>query len=97
MTAPGDAHAAGTGARIALLNRNARAEIEQVVKRIEKVETAVEPRFQELFVDAMGFPHGTVATPHLAGETALPARSGATGPDVRGRRSGRARRRPTPH
>ena len=50
-------NAAGTGARIALLNRGARAEIEQVVKRIEKVETAIEPRFQEQFVAAMAIPH----------------------------------------
>ncbi|GIU98258.1 MAG: hypothetical protein KatS3mg013_2061 [Actinomycetota bacterium] len=37
-------NAAGTGARIALLNRGARAEIERVVRTVEKVETAVEPR-----------------------------------------------------
>ncbi len=35
-------NAAGTGARIALLNAGARDEIEQVVRRIEKIETAVE-------------------------------------------------------
>ena len=35
--------AAGTGARIALLNSAARDEIEAVVRRIEKIETAVEP------------------------------------------------------
>src|SRR5690606_26785935 len=39
-------NAAGTGARIALLNASARREIEEVVSRIEKVETATEPRFQ---------------------------------------------------
>jgi uncharacterized 2Fe-2S/4Fe-4S cluster protein (DUF4445 family) len=50
-------NAAGTGARIALLNRQARREIEEVVQRIEKVETAVEPRFQEHFVKAMAIPH----------------------------------------
>ena len=33
-------NAAGTGARIALLNRAARAEIEEVVRRVEKIETA---------------------------------------------------------
>ena len=33
-------NAAGTGARIALLNRAARAEIEDVVRRVEKIETA---------------------------------------------------------
>ena len=54
VTAAGNA--AGTGARIALLNRAARAEIEDVVRRVEKVETAVEPRFQEFFVQGDGDP-----------------------------------------
>ena len=39
-------NAAGTGARITLLDHKARGEIEDVVRQIEKVETAVEPRFQ---------------------------------------------------
>ena len=52
-------NAAGTGARIALLDHRARREIEQVVRRIEKIETATEGRFQEHFVDAMAFPHKT--------------------------------------
>ena len=55
VTAAGNA--AETGARIALLNRSARAEIEDVVRRVEKIETAVEPRFQEHFVSAMAIPH----------------------------------------
>jgi len=51
-------NAAGTGARIALLNRKSRALIEQQVRDVEKIETAVEPRFQEHFVDAMAIPDG---------------------------------------
>jgi len=66
-------NAAGTGARIALLNKAARSEIEQVVKRIEKIETAVEPRFQEHFVGAMAIPHKSEGYPHLAATLALPA------------------------
>jgi uncharacterized 2Fe-2S/4Fe-4S cluster protein (DUF4445 family) len=50
-------NAAGTGARIALLNVEARREIESVVRSIEKIETAIEPKFQEYFVGAMAFPH----------------------------------------
>ena len=65
-------NAAGTGARIALLNKAARDEIEALVKRIEKVETAVEPRFQEHFIGAMAIPHATHAFPNLAAEVALP-------------------------
>ena len=67
-------NAAGTGARIALLNRAARREIEAVVQRIEKVETAIEPRFQEHFVAAMALPHATAPSPHLAAAVRLPER-----------------------
>ena len=67
-------NAAGTGARIALLNRAARREIETVVQRSEKVETAIEPRFQEHFVAAMALPHATAPSPHLAAAVRLPER-----------------------
>ncbi|MEO0381612.1 MAG: ASKHA domain-containing protein, partial [Pseudomonadota bacterium] len=50
-------NAAGTGARIALLNRDARGEIEETVHRIHKIETAIEPRFQEHFVNASAIPN----------------------------------------
>jgi uncharacterized 2Fe-2S/4Fe-4S cluster protein (DUF4445 family) len=72
VTAAGNA--AGTGARIALLNRAARGEIEEVVRRVEKVETAVEPRFQEHFVSAMAIPHDVDPYPRLAQTVRLPAR-----------------------
>jgi len=49
-------NAAGTGARIALLNRASRNEIEKRARLIEKVETAVDANFQQHFVDAMGIP-----------------------------------------
>jgi len=58
-------NAAGTGARIALLNGAARSEIETVARRIEKIETAAEPRFQRYFVDAMAFPHADHSFPKL--------------------------------
>ncbi len=58
-------NAAGTGARIALLNREARKTIETVVRNIEKIETAVESKFQEYFVDAMAFPNKTDDFPQL--------------------------------
>jgi uncharacterized 2Fe-2S/4Fe-4S cluster protein (DUF4445 family) len=84
-------NAAGTGARIALLNRKARSEIEQVVRRIEKIETAIEPRFQEHFVGAMAIPHASAPYPNLASVVDLPARPdrGATN----GAEAARRRRR----
>ena len=44
--------------------RRAQREIEEVVRRVEKIETAVEPRFQEHFVNAMAIPHD--ADPYAA-------------------------------
>jgi uncharacterized 2Fe-2S/4Fe-4S cluster protein (DUF4445 family) len=82
-------NAAGTGARIALLNRAARDEIEAVVRRVEKIETALEPRFQEHFVGAMGIPHTTEPSPRLGEVVALPAprsSGGVTGDERRRRR-----------
>ena len=84
-------NAAGTGARIALLNLKARDEIAAVVKRVEKVETAVEPRFQEHFVEAMAIPHKTAPYRHLRAAVKLPdpkppAASGADDPGQRRRR-----------
>jgi uncharacterized 2Fe-2S/4Fe-4S cluster protein (DUF4445 family) len=83
-------NAAGTGARIALLNRQARREIEEVVQRIEKVETAVEPRFQEHFVKAMAIPHADADFTCLKEVVTLPADEGAT--ETGGRRERRRRR-----
>ena len=50
-------NAAGTGARIALLNTDARREIATTTRQIEKIETAIEPRFQEHFVNATAIPN----------------------------------------
>ena len=58
-------NAAGTGARIALLNSQSRDVIETLVKNIEKIETALEPKFQDYFVDAMAFPNKTDRFPNL--------------------------------
>ena len=65
-------NAAGTGARIALLNKGARDEVEAVVRRIEKIETAVEPLFQQHFVEAMAIPHKTADFVNLKKVQQLP-------------------------
>jgi uncharacterized 2Fe-2S/4Fe-4S cluster protein (DUF4445 family) len=65
-------NAAGTGARIALLNHESRNEIEEVVRQVEKVETAVESNFQQHFVNAMAFPNKIEKFPNLAKEVELP-------------------------
>ncbi|MEL6884338.1 MAG: ASKHA domain-containing protein [Pseudomonadota bacterium] len=79
-------NAAGTGARIALLNRDARAEIEETVRRIHKVETAIEPRFQEHFVNASAIPNSVEPFPILRGVVDLPEVSFNTGGEGEGRR-----------
>jgi uncharacterized 2Fe-2S/4Fe-4S cluster protein (DUF4445 family) len=70
----GAGNAAGTGALIALLSVEARREVERVVRTVEKIETAVEPRFQQHFVEAMAFPHRTAPYPNLASVVDLPPR-----------------------
>ena len=84
-------NAAGTGARIALINKDARAEIEETVRRIHKVETAVEPRFQEHFVNASAIPNAVEPFPILNSIVTLPDVSFNTGGDGAG--GGRRRRR----
>ena len=85
-------NAAGAGAVQSLLSRKLRYEMESTVRGVTKIETATEPRFQQLFVEAMAFPHKTALTPNLATVIDLPVRA-ENSSDSSGR-SGR-RRRPT--
>ena len=79
-------NAAGTGARIALCNLAARARIEELVGRITKVETAIEPRFQEHFVAANAIPHAVDPFPELRKVAALPEVAFNAGAEGGGRR-----------
>jgi uncharacterized 2Fe-2S/4Fe-4S cluster protein (DUF4445 family) len=84
-------NAAGTGARIALLDATSRDVIESLVRRIEKVETAIEPRFQHHFVEAMAIPHKTAGYANLRKIVDLPApKESASQSETRGRRPRRA-------
>ena len=65
-------NAAGTGARIALCDISSRKSIESTVNKIEKIETAIEPKFQEHFVAANAIPHKTDPFPELAKIVELP-------------------------
>ena len=85
-------NAAGTGARIALLNKASRNSIETVVHSIEKIETAVEAKFQEYFVDAMAFPNKSDDFPHLFSVVARPIAK-ASGGDGDAASHGRSRSR----
>jgi len=66
-------NAAAMGARLALLDHESRTEIEQTVRLAERIETAVEEKFQDYFVGAMAFPHKTDPFPHLFDVVAPPA------------------------
>ncbi len=55
-------NAAGTGARITLLDKQSRETVEAEVRKVEKIETAVEARFQEHFVSSMALPNRGDAT-----------------------------------
>ncbi len=89
-------NAAGYGAKMALLNRDYRREIEETVTRIEKIETALEPDFQRHFVNAMAMPNKMEPFPKLAKQVKLPERQlmadGAVDDGSPRRRGGRARR-----
>ncbi len=65
-------NAAGTGARMALASNTARTTIETVVRHIHKVETAIEPRFQEHFVNASAIPNAVDTFPELSSVVTLP-------------------------
>ena len=87
-------NAAGTGARIALCNIGSRREIEKTVGEITKVETAIEPKFQEHFINASAIPHATDPFPELSKIVTLPDVSFNTGGgDDDGEGGGRRRRR----
>ena len=83
-------NAAGTGAQIALASLKARRTIEAQVRAITKVETAIEPRFQEHFVAANGIPHASAPFAQLASYVTLPEPAFNAGGEGGG---GRRRRR----
>jgi uncharacterized 2Fe-2S/4Fe-4S cluster protein (DUF4445 family) len=59
-------NSAGDGARIALLNRHEREEARRLARWTNYIGIALEPRFQDAFVEAMPLPHLADAFPHLA-------------------------------
>jgi uncharacterized 2Fe-2S/4Fe-4S cluster protein (DUF4445 family) len=65
-------NAAGTGACVALLNNDARAQIESAVGLIRNVETATHPEFQRHFLNASDLPNADDPFPLLASRVALP-------------------------
>lgn len=85
-------NAAGTGALMALLNRGHRREIEETIKKIEKIETALESKFQEHFVYAMALPNKVDTFPKLSAVVTLPERK-LLADDGGGEGGGRRRRR----
>jgi uncharacterized 2Fe-2S/4Fe-4S cluster protein (DUF4445 family) len=84
-------NAAGSGAVRALLSAAARAEIAGVARTVTKVETAIEPRFQEHFVASLAFPHATDPYSSLGRVVTMPARASASEGTAPRRRRGRSR------
>jgi len=60
-------NAAGDGARIALLNVDKRKEANEIARKVEYVELALEEDFNDRFGEAMQFPHMFDEFPHLKG------------------------------
>ena len=86
-------NSAGSGARIALLNYEMRKEIETQVREIEKVETAIEPKFQDFFVAASNIPNGVDKFPKLRSKIELPDNTFNVRLDGGRKRSRRANRK----
>jgi len=80
-------NAAGDGARIALLNRHKRKEAQEIAHRVNYIETAVDPDFQDEFVKAMHLPHSSDEFEHLA--DILPKSTTVQAPRRRTRRHSR--------
>ena len=58
-------NSAGAGAIIALLDVSSRREISSLVRKVHKIETAVEPSFQKHFVEGSSFPNNSSTHPEL--------------------------------
>ena len=58
-------NSAGAGAIIALLDVSSRREISSLVRKVHKIETAVEPSFQKHFVEGSSFPNDSSSHPEL--------------------------------
>jgi len=86
-------NAAGTGARIALLNFPSRREISEILPKVEKIETAIEPKFQQYFIDAMAIPHKTDRFEELSRFVTLPAPKPKAEINIGDDRNRRSRRR----
>ena len=85
-------NAAGDGARIVLLSKARRAEAALAARRVEYIETAIDPAFQDEFVGAMHLPHMIDPFPHLDALGVLPARVAASEDDRARRRRERKER-----
>jgi len=84
-------NAAGMGAKMALLNRDYRREIEETVRKIEKIETALESDFQEHFINAMALPNKVDPFNKLGEQVNLPQKKASPSHD--GQTAPRRRRR----
>jgi len=60
-------NAAGDGARMALLNKEKRAEADEIAQKVDYIELTIETDFQKEFIEAMQIPHMKDPFPHLRG------------------------------
>jgi len=86
-------NAAGTGARICLLDKSSREIIVSKVSAIEKIETATEEKFQDYFVSAMAIPHKTDIFINLANVIELPEKTKVTINRTKNRKNNRRRKK----
>lgn len=84
-------NAAGQGALMALLDRDNRSAIARTARGVRKIETALEPEFQNHFVNAMGIPNSADPFPLTRAHFDMPPPE--PGHDGTPRRRGRSGRR----
>ncbi len=85
-------NSAGDGARIALLNKGEREDARRLARWTQYIGIAMEPRFQEAFVEAMPIPHVSDAFRTLPRSQKRPSLAAARGvSDVVSRRARRVR------
>lgn len=58
-------NAAGDGARLCLVNKDKRLEADRKAREVKYIELTVEDDFQNVFMEAMQFPHMRDSFPHL--------------------------------
>ncbi|MEM2943642.1 MAG: ASKHA domain-containing protein [Methanomassiliicoccales archaeon] len=80
-------NAAGSGAKMALLNNEMRKKAEEIARKVEYIELAAQPDFEEAFYSALYFPHNDLTRfPIASSEISTGKRDFSFKPEITGGR-----------